>query len=230
MVRLQLLELECAYKLLSLQYQRLHRKSVVKIGGDKMHRTLIKTAHTHVQKCGVQGKQESGSQIAFHCAAFQCLSACVMCTQWNEEKETPKEKAWSMMIFTENAIKGKVLWLNIIDRNVDLLFSIETNFVWSLRKLNRKQHMELEGDAFLSPAQSLLNKSSLKSDSYSLSYSFQPHHNDKDEKEEDKAMEVDEDEDVNDGGNDEREIVLELDALNAMPVMNSMFSVMDRLA
>eukprot|EP01083_Nonionella_stella_P007613 21942_1 len=216
-VRLQLLELECSYKLLSLQYRRLHWKSVAKIG--EYHRQLIKKyAHPHVTKCGVQGKQESESQMAFHCAAFECLAACLMCTQRNKESDIPKEKLWNM-VFMER--QGEVLWLNIIDINIDLLFSIETNFGWSLRKLKRKQHMALEGDAFLSPSQSLLSHSSLKSDSYSLSYASQPHHNDDVE---DKAMEVDEEEDT-----EEKEIVLELDALNAMPVMNSMLSVMDGL-
>ena len=182
-IKLQLLDLECSYKLFAVQYERLHKKSIANLGVE--YKEVLKMAHNHVKKFGIQGKQESHSQIAFHVAAYNCLAQCILCTQCPGGSLNIFTK-----LFTEKLNKGQILWSNIIDLNVDLLLSIDTNFGYSLRRITRKfLQNELEHglstnnllsfDSFASQSQALVNKSSLRHDFESLSlsqtgYSFQP--------------------------------------------------------
>ena len=55
-----------------------------------------------------------------------------MCTQ-----KEGKVKIWNML-FTETKKEKNVFWANIIDRNAELLLSIDTAWKYDLRRIKRK--------------------------------------------------------------------------------------------
>ncbi|ETO08866.1 hypothetical protein RFI_28520 [Reticulomyxa filosa] len=242
-VRLQLLELECAYRLFAVQYHRLDVSCLTKSGVD--YKVVIRKALDHVKKYGTQGKQDAVSQLAFHCAAYNCLAKCILRTQ----------KQGSLPIWTELFIekhdKGQVLWGNIIDFTQELVFSIDTNFSYSVRRVRRflKQESSYKNGMGLwllnkTLADSLISQSSLKKDYGDVAASamtpnlagtedsdkeMKTERNDDKHENRDVATEQKKDSANDVGTNEEAEYVLELDRLNEMPTMENMLLCVDAL-
>lgn len=225
--------------------QRLHRISVEKIAGCDFKKVII-TAKKHVRLASAQSKKEVFSQTAFHCAAYECMAHCIMCTQ-----KEGKVSIWNNLFMDVKSKKNpnpkKILWSNIIDCNLDLVLSIDTSWKYDMRRITRKilqsdSNSRRIGDGastqsiFSHDPQALISRSSLQHDFESLSVGDVVADNNTDHKE--AMMEDDNDMELNGDAMDlddeekevvDEELVLELDPLNAMPVMNSMLNTLDAL-
>lgn len=119
--QVELMELECAYELLTLLFTRCDLQALkVALGGIK-HLDIMKQANLHVKKCGRQGSRSLPvSYVSFHCAAYKLLSAAVILTQSDC-------KYFDLICFKEKPLEDQFLWENVVDTTTSWQFTISNN-------------------------------------------------------------------------------------------------------
>lgn len=116
--QLQLMEMETAYIILAIMYQRLTKEECAT---NVDHKSLVKLSHAHVKRVS-NPHPDQLSYESFYGAAYTCLSSALKLTQ-----SVPK--FFDVLCFSETPAKGELLWSHIIDVNKRTLrFEIETNF------------------------------------------------------------------------------------------------------